>query len=66
MQPKDGVFINEVVVIAAGVVVHRFEKTVIDRFIDKENRQQDYPVWVIDGSGIRFAAEDECALPQVS
>ena len=66
MQPKDGVFINEVVIGVEGVVVHRFEKTVIDRFIDKENEQQDFPLWVVDGSGIRFAAEDECALPQRS
>ncbi|MDE2983138.1 MAG: hypothetical protein OXU69_00410 [Gemmatimonadota bacterium] len=66
LRPQEGVFIDEVVVEVEGDVVHRIEKTVIDRFIEKASEQQDYPVWAIDRSGIRFAAETECALPQGS
>ena len=66
MQPKDGVFVNGVVVEVEGDIVHRLDKAVIDRLIEEVNERQGYPEWVVDRSGIRFATERECALPQSS
>ena len=64
MQPKKGVSINELTITVEGEVVHRFDKTTIDRLIEKEREQPGSPVWVVDRSGIRFSTEKECSLAQ--
>ena len=63
MQPKQDVSIDEIVVEVDGEVVFRFDGTMIDRLFEERNGQQGYPVLVVDRSGIRLSAEQECPSP---
>ena len=62
VKEKEGVSIDQIVIETEGKVVHRFDKAMIDSFIDKEKRDGGHPVWVIDKSGIRLSRDRECSL----
>lgn len=62
VKEKEGVSINQIVIESEGKVVHRFDKTTIDAFIEKEKREGGHPIWVIDEAGIRFSKDNECSL----
>ena len=55
IRPRQGVSIEEIVVGVNGEVVHRFDRTTIDKFVEEQNRQQGDSEWIIDRSGIQFS-----------
>ena len=62
VKPKEDVTIELVVIESEGKVVHRFDKTTINSLLEKEKAEGNYPIWVIDESGIHFSTDRECSL----
>lgn len=62
VKPKEDVTIELVVIEAKGRVIHRFDKAAINSLLEKEKAEGNYPIWVVDESGIHFSTDRECSL----
>ncbi len=64
IKAKKDVAIESVVIEAEGREVHRFNKAMLDSLLEKEKAEGNYPIWVVDESGIHFSTDRECSLNQ--
>jgi hypothetical protein len=56
-----GVSIERIVITVDNNVIHSFDKVEVKKLIQKADEKYDYPIWVLEPSGIRFTNQYECS-----
>jgi hypothetical protein len=62
IKPDKNIIINSITIESEGRVVHHFDKSIIDLYIEKEKNEDGHPIWIIDESGIHFSSSSECSI----
>ncbi|MEX2963912.1 hypothetical protein [Microbulbifer sp. TYP-18] len=62
---EKNVSIEEIIIESEGKVIHRFGEAMINSLLEKEKIENNYPIWIIDESGIHFSTDVECSIENI-